>query len=109
MAAKKSAKKKATKPVKKNVVRKSTNRKTVKVAKKTVKKAVKKATRRMPPADKTAETKPVRISSALLKRHELLKKILLKKRNEVVDGLEAQMGRRLEGHGPKDRLRYGYR
>ncbi len=95
MAAKKSAKKKATKPVKKNVVRKSTNRKTVKVAKKTVKKAVKKATRRMPPADKTAETKPVRISSALLKRHELLKKILLKKRNEVVDGLEAQMGRRL--------------
>jgi RNA polymerase-binding transcription factor len=95
MAAKKSIKKKAVKPVKKNVVKKLTNKKTLKVAKKAVKKVVKKATRRMPPANKTAETKPVKMSSALLKRHELLKKILLKKRNEVVDGLEAQMGRRL--------------
>jgi len=29
------------------------------------------------------------------KRHELLKKLLLKKRNEVVEGLEAQIGRKL--------------
>ena len=29
------------------------------------------------------------------KRNELLKKLLLKKRNEVVEGLEAQMGRKL--------------
>jgi DnaK suppressor protein len=99
MAAKKSAKKKAAKPVKKKAAKKSTKKATVKAAKKAVKKAVKKAAkkaaRKALPANKTAEAKPVRISSAVLKRHELLKKILLKKRNEVVDGLEAQMGRRL--------------
>jgi DnaK suppressor protein len=95
MAAKKTTKKKAAKSVKKNVAKKSKKTATVKAAKKTVKKAVKKAARRTTPAKNTAETKPVRMSSAVLKRHELLKKILLKKRNEVVDGLEMQMGRRL--------------
>ena len=35
------------------------------------------------------------LSAAEQKRNELLKKFLLKKRNEVVDGLEAQMGRKL--------------
>ena len=99
MAAKKSAKKKTTKPAKKTVAKKSTKKATVKAAKKsvkkTIKKAVKKTARRAAPAKKTAEAKPVRMSPAVQKRHELLKKILLKKRNEVVDGLEVQMGRRL--------------
>jgi len=78
--AKKAAKRAIKKPVKK-----SPSTASKKVAKKTVKKAVTKA----------AEAKPVRISAANQKRHELLKKILLKKRNEVVEGLETQMGRRL--------------
>ena len=95
MAAKKSAKKKVVKTVKKNAAKKSTKKTTVKAAKKAVKKAAKKAARRAIPATRTAETKPARMPPAVLKRHELLKKILLKKRNEVVDGLEAQMGRRL--------------
>ncbi len=82
--AKKAAKRAIKKPVKKSV---STARK--RVAKKTVKKAEKKT------VTMTAAVKPVRISAANQKRHELLKKILLKKRNEVVEGLEAQMGRRL--------------
>ncbi len=81
--AKKSAKRAIKKPVKKSA---STARK--RVAKKTAKKAVKRTV-------KAAAAKPVRISAANQKRHELLKKILLKKRNEVVEGLEAQMGRRL--------------
>jgi DnaK suppressor protein len=81
--AKKAAKRAIKKPVRKSV---STARK--RVAKKTAKKAVKKTV-------KAAAAKPVRISAANQKRHELLKKILLKKRNEVVEGLEAQMGRRL--------------
>lgn len=82
--AKKAAKRAIKKPVKKSA---STARK--RVAKKTVKKAEKKT------VTMTAAVKPVRISAANQKRHELLKKILLKKRNEVVEGLEAQMGRRL--------------
>lgn len=81
--AKKAARRVIKKPVKKSA---STARK--RVAKKTAKKAVKKTV-------KAAAAKPVRISAANQKRHELLKKILLKKRNEVVEGLEAQMGRRL--------------
>jgi len=82
--AKKAAKRAIKKPVKK-----SPSTASKKVAKKTAKKAVKKA------VTKAAEAKPVRISAANQKRHELLKKILLKKRNEVVEGLETQMGRRL--------------
>ncbi len=81
--AKKAAKRAIKKPVKKSA---GTARK--RVAKKTAKKAVKKTV-------KAAAAKPVRISAANQKRHELLKRILLKKRNEVVEGLEAQMGRRL--------------
>jgi DnaK suppressor protein len=95
MAAKKSAKKKAAKPAKKKVAKKAAKKAAVKAAKKPVKKAVKKAVPKAAPARKTAEPKPVRVSPAVQKRHELLKKILLKKRNEVVDGLEVQMGRRL--------------
>ncbi len=95
MAAKKSAKKKAAKQVKKKVAKKSTRKATVKAAKKAVKKVVKKTARKAVSAKKAAEPKPIRVSPAVQKRHELLKKILLKKRNEVVDGLETQMGRRL--------------
>ena len=95
MAAKKSTKKKAAKQAKKNVVTKQTKKASPNVAKKATTRAGKKAVAKKTRAKKIAETKPVRISSAVLKRHELLKKILLKKRNEVVDGLEAQMGRRL--------------
>jgi DnaK suppressor protein len=88
--AKKAAKRAKRKPVKKTARTAAKKR----AVKKTVQKAVKRAVRtaKSSPA-KTA--KPVRISAANQKRHELLKKILLKKRNEVVEGLEAQMGRRL--------------
>jgi DnaK suppressor protein len=95
MAVKKSAKKKVAKPVKKKVAKKSAKKAAVKAAKKAVKKAAKKSARRATPAKKAAAVKPARVSSAVQKRHELLKKILLRKRNEVVEGLEAQMGRRL--------------
>src|SRR5512142_711167 len=71
-------------------------------AKKTVKKAAKKpvkkkAAKKASPsaAAVTEAVRPARISPAVQKRHEMLKKILLKKRNEVVQGLEAQMGRKL--------------
>ena len=93
MAVRKSAtKKKAAKPGP------SKKRKTAKIsvkksgAKKTTgkKKAIKQTTI---PATTTAP-KP-RLSAATQKRNELLKKLLLKKRNEVVAGLEAQMGRKL--------------
>jgi len=86
--AKKAAKRAIKKPVKKSA---GTARKGV--AKKTAKKAAKKVVKKA--VTKAAAAKPVRISAANQKRHELLKKILLKKRNEVVEGLEAQMGRRL--------------
>ena len=87
--AKKAAKRAIKKPAKRSV---STAKKRVakKAAKKTAKKTVKTAKSSTPKA-----APPVQISAANQKRHELLKKILLKKRNEVVEGLEAQMGRRL--------------
>ena len=44
---------------------------------------------------KAASLQPVKQSPMVQKRNELLKKLLLKKRNEVVEGLEAQMGRKL--------------
>jgi DnaK suppressor protein len=83
-AAKKTTRKTARKAVKKQ------KKKTIKkrAAKKSLKKVVQKAA-----ADESP--KPVRISAANQKRHELLKKILFKIRNEVVEGLEVQMGRKL--------------
>ncbi len=86
-------KKPAKKPVKKAVA-KSGKKPAKKAAKKTVKKQAPRTTRSISPS-KTEAAKPVRLSAAVKKRHELLKKLLLKKRNEVVEGLEAQMGRRL--------------
>jgi len=91
---------KKTKPKVKSLKKASASarKKTVKKAvKKSVKKKIKKAlktTRTASPA-KSKVSRTVQQSSVVLKRHELLKKLLLKKRNEVVEGLEAQMGRRL--------------
>jgi DnaK suppressor protein len=87
--AKKAAKKAKRKPARKAVR---------KAVKKTVKKAARKPAKRAVKAVRSsvAEGAPkVKISAATQKRHELLKGILLKKRNEVVEGLEAQMGRKL--------------
>ncbi len=101
MAVKKSAKKKsaarpkakrAAKRAIKKPVKKSASAARKRVVKKTAKKGAKKRAVRSTAA-KAAP--PIRISAATQKRHELLKKILLKKRNEVVEGLEVQMGRRL--------------
>jgi DnaK suppressor protein len=89
---KKAAKRAIRKPVKKTVRSAAKKRAAKKTARKSVKRAVK--TAKSSPA-KAKAAAPVRISAANQKRHELLKKILLKKRNEVVEGLEAQMGRRL--------------
>ncbi len=93
MAVRKSAKKKKaakTGPSKKKKTTKTSIKKSG--AKKAAgkKTAVKKSAA---PA-KAAAPKP-RLSAATQKRNELLKKLLLKKRNEVVAGLEAQMGRKL--------------
>jgi DnaK suppressor protein len=96
MAVKKGAKKKAAKPAgatrtKKKVklsAKKSGVKKTA-----SPKKAVKKSAK-LTRSRKAASPKP-RLSPMTQKRNELLKKLLLKKRNEVVEGLETQMGRKL--------------
>jgi len=109
MAVKKGSKKnKATKPkakrATKKALRKSIKKPRITTKKKVVKKALKKAAKKKAakkkvaamPTSKAKVAQPlVRISAATQKRNELLKKILLKKRNEVVEGLEARMGRRL--------------
>ena len=110
MAVKKGAKKKkaampkakrATKKAIKNSIRKPRIAAKKKVAKNAVKKAAKKKIAvkdkiaAMPSSKASVVQQPVRISAATQKRHDLLKKLLLKKRNEVVEGLEARMGRRL--------------
>ena len=102
MAVKKGVKKKkATKPAKptlkksaKKVAKKAGAKKST-VKKIKVKKAAAKAVKRT--STKSAKTEAVkrRISAAVKKRNELLSKLLLKKRNEVVENLEAQMGRKL--------------
>jgi DnaK suppressor protein len=93
-AAKPKAKRAAKRAIKKPV-KKSASKARKRVAKKTAKKSVKKRAVKSMTSSPTKAARPVRISAANQKRHELLKKILLKKRNEVVEGLEAQMGRRL--------------
>ena len=106
MAVKKGTKKKKTaRPKAKRATKKSIKKpritKKKNVAKKAVKKvaikrkAAKKKVASMPSSKPKVAQPPVRISAATQKRNELLKKILLKKRNEVVEGLEARMGRRL--------------
>lgn len=102
MAVKKKTKKKtvtskARKPARKTVrtaAKKTAKKKTAKKAvKRTTKKAVKKAAKRQ--VRKTAAPAAARMPAAVAKRMEMLKGLLLKKRNEVVKGLEAQMGRKL--------------
>jgi len=76
------------------VVKKVTKKKTSakpKLKKAAKKRTIKKTSKFSPPT----AAKPIRISAATQKRHELLKKLLLRKRNEVVEGLENQMGRKL--------------
>ena len=71
--------------VKKNTARKAAGKVAIKTAKTTVK-----------PASSAMTARPNRrISLAERKRNELLKKILLKIRNQVVEGLETQIGRKL--------------
>jgi DnaK suppressor protein len=88
---KKAAKPKAEKAAKKNGAKKTRNAAGRKAVKKTAKKTARKAAQ---PSSPTAG-QPVRISAATQKRHEVLKKLLLKKRNAVVEGLETQIGRKL--------------
>ncbi len=107
MAVKKSAKRKtaaalkARKPAKKATTKTLTKtggtarRQAAKKAHvKPAKKAVKSSAKSPRPSSAKA-VKPAQISAATRKRHELLKALLFKKRNEVVAGLEAQMGRKL--------------
>jgi RNA polymerase-binding transcription factor len=92
----KAAGKTVKKPVKKTVA-KALKPAAKKAVKKAAKKPVKKqavGTARSSSPSRTAAT-PARVSPTVQKRHELLKKLLLKKRNEVVEGLEVQMGRKL--------------
>jgi DnaK suppressor protein len=104
MAVKKGATKKKTakKATKKKPLKKAAKKAAARVAKKALRKAVKKAVKK--PAAKTTPSatpakteaaKPVRLTAAMQKRNDVLKKLLLKKRNEVVAGLETQMGRKL--------------
>jgi DnaK suppressor protein len=88
MAVKKTAKKKAARSAVKKTTKKFRTKTTGSVAKKKV--AKKSATSSL-----TGAVKTVHISAATHKRHELLKKLLYKKRREVVEGLENQMGRKL--------------
>jgi len=105
MAVKKVAKKKKAAgskgPIAKKTVRKTAPKPAARkspVRKKTARKAagakVNKSVRKTAP-DKMAVTPKPRLSAAMQKRNALLAKLLLKKRNEVVDGLESQMGRKL--------------
>ena len=95
---------------KKATVKKSAKSKGAKAIKKARKKMESKKTRGGIKKNKTVKSKStktkalpsmsitpksVRLPAATMKRNELLKKLLLKKRNEVVEGLENQMGRKL--------------
>lgn len=97
MAVKKKAKKKAApkKPARKPAAKKPAKKKAAakKAAKKTVNKTVKRAAKKT--ARKKAATAAPKMPAALMKRTDQLKKILLKKRAEVVERLEARMGQKL--------------
>ncbi|MCK9418699.1 MAG: TraR/DksA C4-type zinc finger protein [Nitrospirae bacterium] len=113
MAVKKGAKKKKAakpaRPTKKKTAKKTVKRSAAKastVKKKTARKTArkvtpKKAKKTIKPESSKLESSAMtvlpkrRISLAERKRNEVLKKMLLKKRNEVVEGLESQMGRKL--------------
>ncbi len=94
-AAKAAAKRKPAKKRVKKTLTSARRKQAKKTARKAAKKRIMKAAPRASNKAKTTAAKPAGLSSAVKKRHELLKALLLKKRNEVVEGLEAQMGRRL--------------
>jgi len=96
-ALKKAVKKTAIKPVKKDFakpvkkpIKKAVKKKVAKAAKKSVAAIKKKAS----PAS-TPKAGQVRITAANQKRYAELKRILLKKRNDVGDGIEARIARKL--------------
>jgi DnaK suppressor protein len=91
-AAKRPAKKAAKKSAKKAVAKRAGSTARKATPKKTIVKTAKKGKIRSS-QEKISRTD--RSSAGEQKRIELLKRILLKKRNEVVAGLEAQMGRKL--------------
>jgi DnaK suppressor protein len=103
MAVKKVAKKKQSakpaRPIVKKTAKKAVKRSDAKkstVKKKTIRKiASKKKTTEKPASSAISALPKRRITPAERKRNELLKKFLLKRRNEVVEGLETQMGRKL--------------
>lgn len=108
MAVKKKARKKAAKPAAKRPVKKTARKAKKKTAKKkSVKKAVKRTAKKAvkKSVQKTAKKSvkraavtspaPPRMPAAVSKRKDMLKRLLLKKRNDVVQGLELQMGRKL--------------
>jgi DnaK suppressor protein len=91
MAVKKGAKKKAAASSRAGKTARKTAGK--RIIKKAVKKTVKRTARAA--AQVPAKSPSARVSAAAQKRNELLRRILHKKRNEVVAGLETQMGRKL--------------
>jgi len=96
MAVKKKATKKAVKKTGRTAAKKTVKKKPVKKAvKRTAKKAVKKTARK--PVKRAAAASPAlqRMPAAVSKRKDMLKRLLLKKRNDVVQGLGIQMGRKL--------------
>jgi len=103
MAVKKVAKKKQSakpaRPIVKKTAKKAVKRSAAKkstVKKKTTGKIASKKKPTEKPASSAISALPKRrITPAERKRNELLKKFLLKRRNEVVEGLETQMGRKL--------------
>ncbi len=86
-------KKKNTGATKRTAKPKKAAKKSTRKAARTLKKAAKKTTK--PRTVNASSQQTPRLPAALQKRRSILMKILLKKRNEVVKGLETQMGRKL--------------
>jgi len=98
--AKKTLKKQAAKPATKKAKKAATKKPVKKAVKRLVKKTVaKKAAKPAKPTKKAVAASPkedaAHLSPATRKRYALLKAILLKKRNEVVEGIESRIGRKL--------------
>ena len=94
-ASRKPAKKTARTAAKKSEKKKPAKKAVKRTAKKAVKKAVKKTAKKAVKKAAAASAALQRMPAAVSKRKDVLKSLLLKKRNDVVRGLEAQMGRKL--------------
>lgn len=94
-AAKRPVKKTARKAQKKTAKKKSVKKAVKRTARKAVKKSVKKTAKKSVKRAAVASPAPPRMPAAVSKRKDMLKRLLLKKRNDVVQGLETQMGRKL--------------